>query len=409
MGELVDRKPPALFPSTNPGGGCVCCRINTATSTTDGTCDQCSRILSHMASRKLLEQQEVSVSATGNTHQEPPVEDIFQNDQGSVDASSLRLSGASYLCQQQSRTPPPPSIGTSLPDASVLLSPLPGGLSVVSDSPSSIIDSLLASQSSLFGYGSTLRNHGFRLVVDWGLTAPGTNIPSILANFVLPPGVTAAVPKRFFTDDPTMMLQDFSLLRNQFVAATIEQQVVLFQHEIILVKAAFNRIIRDFMKLSMLKFARLHLSSTSYTPVTRLSNLDDLEVEFKSNSRPNWLDWFNATKAHHLVLWRKGRSLNCNLDLITMRAMELMGIDYRVNSNGGGGGCFRRAATRVFHNLSTHLKVYAALYQTRLEKVTSLLPLLCVLAYPILSRPSLFTNQYSPLSTPPFLDYPQFS
>jgi hypothetical protein len=101
------------------------------------------------------------------------------------------------------------------------------------------------------------------LVVDWS-DSPGTNIPSILANFVLPPGVTAAVPKRFYDDPSTMMLQD-SFLRNQFVAATIEQQVILHVW-IIMVKAAFNRIIRDFLKLSMLKFARLHLSSTATRP-----------------------------------------------------------------------------------------------------------------------------------------------
>jgi hypothetical protein len=51
--------------------------------------------------------------------------------------------------------------------------------------------------------------------------------------------------------------------------------------------------------------------------------------------------------------------------------------DYRVNSNGGGGGCFRRAATGVFHNLSTHLKYACSLLG--LERCF-LLPLLCVLA-----------------------------
>jgi hypothetical protein len=377
MTDSFEQKPAAMFPNSRQVA-CVCCRVNLATSRTDGTCDDCSRVLTNMAYRKVLAHQELrSPHPSSIRRPSPPFGDIFAADDSSVDASSLRQSGASSLVNPLPTPPPPPILQNSLPSSTSVSAVTDGSKSTLG-----FVEQLLSGNSISSGYGSSsLLNHGFRLVVDWGLAPHGTNITSVLSNFVLPPGISAAVPKKFFTDDPLVMLQDLSLLRNQFVPAVICQKVLLFQHEIILVKAAFNRIVRDYMKFAMLEFSRLHVSSTGYSPVTRLTNLDDLEVEFKSNTRPNWHKWYHATLAQHTVLWRKGRSDNCNLDLLTMHGMELMGIDYRVNANECGGGCFRRAATRVFHNLSTHLKGFATLYKIEQAKVTCFLFLLTILCH----------------------------
>jgi hypothetical protein len=125
------------------------------------------------------------------------------------------------------------------------------------------------------------------------------------------------------------------------------------------------------MKEAMLEYSRHPASVSNYSPVTRLTNLDDLEVELKSNGRPNWLPWFHTTQCHHATLWRKVGRNNYNLDILTMRGMQQLGIDYMGNSKKSGGGCFRRAATRVFHNLSTHLKTFLNQFKTELAKVTT--------------------------------------
>jgi hypothetical protein len=377
----LDRKPFAMFPHNDPTA-CVCCRRRVATSPTDGTCDECTLFLADMVSRK-MEEQSLSFGGNGvpSNKPRPPTEvEVFDNDSFSVDASSLRQSGASSLCNINSQIGSTRLSRTAHSSSTSVVSKR-AAASVISTATPDFVDGLLSLESSISTFGSTLRNHGYRLVVNWGLAPLGTNIPSILAKFVLPSGVSAALPKKFFTEDPKMMLQNLSLLRNQFSTSAISQQVELFGHEIILVKAAFNKVVRDFMKLAMLEFSRDLLTSSDYVPATRLTNLDDLEVELRSNTRSNWLTWYQATVAHHTSVWRKGGAQKCNLDLLTMRGMQLMGIDYRCHSNESGGGCFRRAATRVFHNLSTHLKSFMTLYKAEMAKVRVACVILCDLVH----------------------------
>jgi hypothetical protein len=209
MGELdpaLEVSPPAMFPHSGPVA-CVCCRVHTATSPTDGTCDQCTLILSNMASRKFEEQSVLKrrVENPDVKHRPPPVVDVFDNDTFSVDASSLRQSASSSLSNPRAVPDPAAFMGT--PSS---LSPGPRDVSVYSQPSLNFVDALLARESSTSIFGSTLRNHGYRLVVDWGLAPPDTNIPSILANYLLPSGVSAAVPKK---SSPTILKPCFRICR----------------------------------------------------------------------------------------------------------------------------------------------------------------------------------------------------
>jgi hypothetical protein len=347
-----EQKPGALFPNVAPTS-CVLCKVQWATCLTDSTCDTCSLVVAGITQRRINASHEMKMASSQDYYSPvPPPPPIPVN--------INLLSESTY---QSSNT----SASTT---ASSVLSQSTGLSRPSRPSPSFFVDELLARQGPSLGIGSTLRNHGYRLVVDWGLCPPSTNIPTILSSLALPSGLSATVPKKFFTADPKEMLQHLSVLRNQFLSSSIEHQAIIFVNEIIQVKASFNKVIRDNMKLALLDFSCHHLESCDYIPATSLSSLDNLEMELKSNRRPNWLKWYTAICAHHSTLWRKGRTDNCNLDVLTLRCMDGMGISYRCQSNEPGAGCFRKAATRVFHNLSTHLKTFLHSYHAQLGKVS---------------------------------------
>jgi hypothetical protein len=361
MEDTSDTKLLPPVPAIDPPNPCAVC--NATAFNADGTCGKCHKAALLAILHAQIQALQDSIDAEESSIPRPPVLFVdrkpltlvgISNDAtSSIDASSNRYSGssgnhkatfASVISNQTSN--PPGIINCSNSESSTR---------------TSFVHAVVKGQRPLLGAGSEARNHGIQLVDVWGLADSDTPIPlSSVSPIQLHP-IPALVSRAFFEGDKRVMLEEQSLLRHTFNSVTMPLQMPRFIVAVKQVKAFFRSLVRQNMRQAMLDTARISLPSSGYIPHTRLRSSDDLVLELSRDLRQTgmyakWLVWWSQIKYTHVCDWAPVSSRN-NLDILSSLSMEAMGITYR-HSDRSCKGCFRRAATKVFHDQISWLLVF---------------------------------------------------
>jgi hypothetical protein len=328
---------------------CVVCARVLPSTTEDGMCEACNlkaqiAVLQGNLQRHHYRSNSAAPPFFIDLESPPPNLSVATPSGSSLTSAASSIAKANYLHAQ------PPADATNRNDQPP---PLAGN-------QPSFVSSIISRYRPIIGTGSDSRNHGCILVLDWGLCSSVNNL-SALTNQQVYQDVPACVPKDLFTADARVLLEEQSLLRHKFNSATMGQQRPAFVMAITKLKTHFNSVLRNNMREAMTESARLAAPFTGYCSLTKLISQSDLEAELKCRGRPHWFTWWNQVHSDHCANWAKGHAQN-NLDILTMLAMEAMGIEYRVREKGVG--CFRLAATKLFHNECTFLRSFNPEYRS---------------------------------------------
>jgi hypothetical protein len=343
----------------NPCGVC-----NSTVFNVDGTCGKCHKAALLAILHAQIQALQESIDAEETSSPRPPVTfvdtkpfstfGISHDTTSSIDASTNRFSRSSGH--------PPPTF------ASVVSNPtsLPPGIiscsnNLVSSNSPSFVHAIINGKRPLLGTGSESRNHGIQLVAIWGLADNDVPLPISALTAQQLHRIPALVSRAFFEGDKRVMLEEQSLVRHTFNSSTMPLQMPRFIVAVKQVKAFYRGLVRQNMRQAMLETARLSLPSTGYIPFTQLRSSDDLVLELSrdllcSGMYSKWTVWWSQIKSSHICDWAPVSSKN-NLDILSSLAMAAMGITYR-HSDRLCKGCFRRTATKVFHDQVSWLQVF---------------------------------------------------
>lgn len=355
-----------------PVYSCVVC--NTTPQNEDGSCVKCHQAAVVAMLRAEIQGLQDSLQAAVSDQPSPPVPFVdrqspridhapvsttngdSENDVTSILTSSLHFTPSPVPVVRSPSLPFPQNCITSLPSKNPTYFPPPHCAN-----STAFVDGVIKGVRPIIGAGSQARNHGIQLVLVWGLAAVDTPLPLSSLSSLQLHSIPALVSKHFFDADKRVILEEQSLLRDTFNSVTMPLQLPLFLVSVKQVKTFFRSLIRQNMRHAMLETARQCLVSTGYIPYTHLRCMSDFVLEMSRDLSgaalsSQWLAWWAQIKSTHICDWAPVSRKN-NLDILSALSMDAMGIAYR-QFDGLRKGCFRRVATRVFHDQVTWLKYF---------------------------------------------------